>query len=283
MKMLALAAFLIAAQDAPVKVVRDLTYYSGADADEKKHKLDLYLPATDKPFPVLMWIHGGAWTMGDRAQFGAIGERFAELGIGCAVISYRLSPGVKHPEHVKDCARAFAWLHANVKKHGGDPDRLFVFGQSAGGHLAALLALDRKYLDELKVPAEAIKGAVPMSGMYAIFAVENAKGAFMEVFPKAFGTDREVCRDASPVLHLKDAKVPMLVITEVKDPPVRAQMRIFQAAVEKEGLKNIRFADAEDRTHLTIVTQMMRKGEDPVREKVADFVRGRCKELDAGR
>jgi acetyl esterase/lipase len=276
-----LVLLLAAAQESQVKVVKDLAYYTGLDADEKKHKLDLYLPATDKPFPVLMWIHGGAWTMGDRAMFAGIGERFAERGIGCAVISYRLSPGVKHPEHVKDCARAFAWLRENIKKHGGDPDRLFVSGQSAGGHLAALLALDRKYLDELKVPEDALKGAVPMSGLYMIFAIEDAKGPLTAMFPKAFGTDKEVCRDASPMSHLKDGKAPpMLVITESKDPPVRAQMKMFQAAAEKDGLKSIRFADAEDRTHLTIVTKMMAKGDDPVRAMVVDFVQQRCKELD---
>ena len=192
-----LLLLLTAAQDAQVKVVKDLAYYAGPDADEKKHKLDLYLPVTDKPFPVLMWIHGGAWMMGDRAMFGGIGERFAERGIGCAVISYRLSPGVKHPEHVKDCARAFAWLHANIKKHGGDPDRLFVFGQSAGGHLTALLTLDRKYLDELKVPEDAIKGAVPMSGLYMIFAIEDSKSPITAMFPKAFGTDKDVCQSQS--------------------------------------------------------------------------------------
>ncbi len=143
------ALVLLCPQESQVKAVKDVAYYEGADADAKKHKLDLYLPVSDKPFPVAMWIHGGGWVLGDRSMYGALGRRLAERGIGCAVISYRLSPGVKHPEHVKDCARAFAWLHANAKTHGGDPDRLFVSGQSAGGHLSALLALDRTYLNQL--------------------------------------------------------------------------------------------------------------------------------------
>lgn len=275
---LALACLL---QDAKVKEARDILYYDGKDSDDPKHRLDLFLPDTDKPFPVAMWIHGGAWSMGDRKMFTAIGERFAERGIGCAVISYRLSPGVKHPEHIKDCARAFAWIQANIKKHGGDPERLFVFGQSAGGHLTALLALDRKYLDELKVPEDAIKGAVPMSGVYEIPALGDNAGPLMKMFPTAFGSDKDVCRDASPLQHLKGAKIPMLILTESDDPPIRAQMKLFKAAADREGLAHIRFEDAEDRTHLTIVSKMFRRGDDPVRDRIIEFIKERCAELDA--
>src|SRR5438477_8411910 len=77
-------------QDGEVHEVKDLPYYDGPEADPAKHKLDLYFPRQAKKVPVLMWIHGGAWAMGDRAWFGGIGRRFAEQGIGVAVISYRL-------------------------------------------------------------------------------------------------------------------------------------------------------------------------------------------------
>jgi acetyl esterase/lipase len=280
MRLLALL-LLLAPQEAKVRTVKDVAYYEGEGADPRKHRLDLYLPAGDKPFPVAMWIHGGGWMMGDRSLFGALGERMAERGIGCAVISYRLSPGVKHPEHVKDCARAFAWLHANVRAHGGDPDRLFVFGQSAGGHLSALLTLDRTYLAEAKVPEDALKGTVPMSGVYSIPALpEETRLPLMAMFPKSFGSDPEVCRAASPVSHLKGSAVPMLILTESDDLPIRAQAAGFKAAVEKEGLKHVLFEDAKDRNHFSIVIRMMRAGDDPVRDRVIEFIRSRCRELE---
>src|SRR5687767_318825 len=162
--MLAIALLALALAADEVREIKDVPYVDGADADPVKHKLDLYLPKEAKKFPVLMWIHGGAWSMGDRAWFGEIGRRFAEEGIGLAAISYRLSPKVKHPAHVEDCARAFAWLRANIARHGGDPGRLFVAGQSAGGHLAALLATDPSWLRALQVPDGAIRGVIPMSG-----------------------------------------------------------------------------------------------------------------------
>src|ERR1022692_1687969 len=81
-----------------VEATRNLTYYEGDDADKEKHKLDLYLPKGKKDFPVVVFVHGGAWVFGDRNFFGVyegVGKMFARHGIGAAVISYRLSPGVK--------------------------------------------------------------------------------------------------------------------------------------------------------------------------------------------
>jgi len=140
--MMKYAAILILAlaRGSDVREVRDLAYVDGPDADPVKHKLDLYLPKDAKNVPVLMWIHGGGWKTGDRSWYRELGLRFAESGVGFAAISYRLSPKVKHPAHVEDCARAFAWLRGHVSEYGGDPERLFAVGQSAGGHLALWLA-----------------------------------------------------------------------------------------------------------------------------------------------
>ena len=213
-----------------------------------------------------------------------MGRRFAEAGIGFAAVSYRLSPKVKHPAHVEDCARAFAWLHANVAKHGGDPDRLFVSGQSAGGHLSALLALDGRYLKALQVPEGAIKGAIPMSGIYTIPALPAETKGMMAMFPDAFGSEPEVCRDASPSRYVARLAFPMLVITETQDPGyVRLNAAQLRRAAQDAGVKDIRFMDAENRNHFSIVTNLARKGDDPQRTAMVDFIRQRCKELDGGK
>lgn len=276
------AALALIAALAQVKEHRDLAYHDAPDADAKKHKLDLYVPESKDPVPVLMWIHGGGWKIGDRTMYAELGRRLAEAGIACAVISYRLSPDVKHPEHVKDCARAFAWLRSHVKEYGGDPERLFVAGQSAGGHLAALLALNRKYLDEVKVPVEAIRGVVPMSGLYRIPAVQRDLPG-LRMFKEAFGSDPEVCKDASPVEFAAQAKAPMLVITEADEEGgdegvpasklVRESTRGFRKALEEAGFKDAEFRDAAGRNHVSIVTKLMGKDEDPVRTWIVEFVR----------
>ena len=264
-------------QDPAVRELRDLPYYEGPDADLQKHKLDLYLPEGASKAPVLMWIHGGAWKSGDRALYAEIGRRFAEEGVAFAAISYRLSPKVQHPAHIEDCARAFAWLHAHVAEHGGDPDRLFVSGQSAGGHLSALLALDPRWLRARGVPDDALKGTIPMSGVYSIPALPADARGLMSMFPGAFGSDPAACRDASPLTHVAGLSAPMLVITETEDAAfLRGGMQLLRAAGIRADVKDLRFIDAEHRNHFSIVIGLARKSGDPQRSAMLDFVRRRC-------
>jgi acetyl esterase/lipase len=267
--LLALAATL--AQGETVRQIRDLAYVEGPDADPRKQKLDLYMPSGARSAPVLMWIHGGAWKIGDRSWYRGMGLRFAEAGVGFAAISYRLSPGVKHPAHVQDCAAALAWLRAHVAEHGGNPERLFVSGQSAGGHLTALLALNPKYLDEAKVPRDAIKGSIPMSGVYRITA---------GLLPEVFGSDPQTLADASPIQFVKNASAPMLVITEKNDSfRLRPTMQAFKRALEEAGVTTVEFRDAPDRDHISIVVNLARK-DDPQLAAMIEFIKKRCDELD---
>src|SRR5438876_3974931 len=132
-----------------LREVQDLAYVEGKDPDASSHKLDLYLPQGKKDFPVLVFLHGGCWTFGDKSGgdlYPPFARALAGHGVGVVLPNYRLSPWVKHPAHVKDAARAVAWTRKNVGKYGGDANRLFVGGHSAGGHLAALLATDEQYL-----------------------------------------------------------------------------------------------------------------------------------------
>jgi acetyl esterase/lipase len=190
---------------------------------------------------------------------------------------------VKHPEHARDAARAFAWVRSNISRHGGDPERLFLMGHSAGGHLTALLATDPKHLKAAGVPAGTLKGAIPMSGVYFIPALPETTRGFLRFLPEAFGSDPETCRDASPVNHLKTLACPLLVLTETEDTlRVRPSMEILKAAIQRQGVTGVEFVDAKDRNHLSIVTKMMGPESDPVRDRILEWVRGRCKELDAG-
>src|SRR5207237_6481418 len=140
-------------------------------ADSFRNRLDLYLPKGKKDFPVVFLVHGGAWMLGDNrccGLYSSVGEFLASQGIGVVLPNYRLSPAVKHPEHVKDVARAFAWARAHIADHGGRPDRLFVAGHSAGGHLVALLATDETYLRAEGLQAADVRGVVAFSGVYRI-------------------------------------------------------------------------------------------------------------------
>src|SRR5947209_6493655 len=138
-----------AAEKFAVRELRDVSYWEGRDADPSRHKLDLFLPKGKKDFPVLVLVHGGAWTLGDKTFFGrgdALGEFFACQGIGVVLPNYRLAPAVKNAAQVQDLARAVAWIYGHLRALGGAPDQLFLCGHSAGGQLISLLTADESYL-----------------------------------------------------------------------------------------------------------------------------------------
>jgi acetyl esterase/lipase len=194
-----------------VQTVQDVAYYEGPDVNKVRHRLDLYLPKDHKDYPVLFFVHGGAWRHGDKNQLGiyaGLGNLFARHGIGTVVINYRLSPSVKHPEHVKDVARAFAWTIKNVEKYGGRKDEVFVCGHSAGGHLVSLLCTDESYLKAEGLTSKAICGVISMSGVYLL-----PDG----LMPSVFGTDPEARKQAAPISHVHKGLPPFLILYADKD------------------------------------------------------------------
>jgi acetyl esterase/lipase len=276
-----------------VETIRDVAYYDGADADKIKHKLDLYLPRDRKDFPVLIFIHGGAWTMGDKNYFGlhsGFGRLLAAHGVGTVVINYRLSPGVKHPEHIKDVARAFAWTHKNIGKYGGRADQIFVTGHSAGAHLAALLATDETYLKAHGLSLRDIKGVIPMSGVYVIrdlplsfgFNVQPpGPGALMVAGNLAlrlnparivFGDDPKVLKDASPLTHVNPRCPPFLIVYGDCDFPTCDGMSEQLCKALKEQKCEAQTLVLKDRNHLTVIFKASREG-DPAAQAILDFIK----------
>ena len=185
-----------------VDVQAGISYIEGTPADANKHKLDLYLPRDKKNFPVLVFLHGGSWRNGDRSLYKALGDRFARAGIGVAIPSYRLMPGNPHPAQIEDAAAAFAWVARNIAERGGDPSRIYLSGHSAGAHLAALLALDDKYLKKFDLAPTAIRAVIAMSGVYD---VDNLKSFLVS------GADNSARHDASPLAHVHSGAPPFLI------------------------------------------------------------------------
>lgn len=256
-----------------IESVRDVAYYDGADADKVKHRLDLYLPKELKDFPVVFFIHGGAWRHGDKSWMGVysgFGKFCASHGIGAVVTNYRLSPGVAHPEHIKDVARAFAWTRRNIAKHRGQPEQLFVAGHSAGGHLAALLATDEQYLKAEGLGLDAIRGVIPMSGIYRI--PDNSP-----FFKQAFTEDGKVRKAASPLVHVKPGLPPFLVIYAENDLPYcgKEPSEEFCKALQDNKCR-VKSLEAKERNHVSLILKVSTE-DDPASLALRDFVADICK------
>jgi acetyl esterase/lipase len=278
----------LAAKDeltSPVREVLDVPYYTGPGADEDRHRLDLYLPRGKKDFPVAVFVHGGGWMLGDKGFFGhgqALGRHFARLGVGVVMPSYRLSPKVKHPEHVRDVARAVAWTVKHLRAYGGDVHRLYLLGHSAGGHLVSLLATDKGYLTAVGIKPSLIRGVVSISGVYRApevafnFGVAGASSGLklrIHPFSLVFGTAPGVDRKAFPLYHVTAGLPPFLLVNAGRDLPMLPEMATeFAAALKRAGDK-VRVLRVPGRDHDSILFRAV-NDEDPVSRAVTAFILG---------
>jgi acetyl esterase/lipase len=251
------------AGDYEVDTIQGIAYYDGNDADPVRHKLDLYLPRGQKDFPVLIFVHGGTWKSGNKDLYAPLGRLYARNGIGIVIINYRLSPKVKHPAHIQDVARAFAWTHKNIAKHGGDPKNIFVCGHSAGGHLVSLLSTNETYLKAEGLAIADIKGTIPLSGVFVL--IPNA------MFKDIFTDDKEVVKSASPIDHVKGNHPPCLLLYADKDFLTLDTMAEQMCKKLKECKCEASTLKIADRTHISIITSMVRI-EDPANQAILEFL-----------
>jgi acetyl esterase/lipase len=258
-----LAAGLVSGGTHEVDVIPDIAYREGPEADTRKQKLDLYLPRGKTNFPVLFFIHGGGWASGDRKLYMPVGRLFARNGIGTVVVSYRLTPQVRHPDHIEDVARAFAWTHRNIARHGGRPDQIFVTGQSAGGHLAALLVTNERYLKAEGLNVGAIKGAMPISGIYTF-----PPGRLTRVIGDAPGA----ADDASPLRHVSGKEPPFLILLAEDDFPGCDRMSKALDDLLKARKIPSSLQEIQGRNHISIMVRLMLDETDPASQALLRFV-----------
>ncbi|PYM11168.1 MAG: hypothetical protein DME18_14665 [Verrucomicrobia bacterium] len=247
-----------------VEVKKDIDYTPDESADANKHRLDLYLPKDKKPAPVFFFIHGGAWRSGDRSQYLPLGNRFAKEGVLTVVPSYRLAPRNPHPAQIEDVAAAFAWVARHVAEYGGDTNRIYVGGHSAGGHLAALLALDDHYLKTHRLSPKQIRGAIALSGVYDLAEGDSQSSVF--------GKDKQVRRDASPLFHVNGLAPPFLISYCQWDyPTLPVQARVFHAALQKANVAaELVFVAREN--HISEMISLT-QDDDPTAKAILKFIK----------
>ena len=191
------------------------------------------------PLPVMFWIHGGGWQVGDKSDVGLKPKVLTQRGFIFVSTNYRLLPEVTMDDLIRDVAKSLGWVHRNIAKHGGDPKRIFVGGHSAGAQLAALICTDDRYLKEEGVTFDVLKGCVPVDGdtydiPKIIMTAEHRQalyGGKMYIFGhrQKFGNDPEKHVDFSAVTHVEKGKgiPPFLLLYFPGNPDTRAQAEIF--------------------------------------------------------
>ena len=229
-----------------IRIFHDIIYRKDPKDTKGWNKLDLYLPKT-KGFATLIWIHGGGLHSGDKSKITPVAKRFVAEGYGVASINYRLYPQAKYPTQIQDVAEAFTWVHGNIASKGGDSNLIFVAGGSAGGHLTALLATNDSFLKQHGLKSNAIRGAIPISGLMDVSRVggDRRKGIW--------GDDPKIHRAASPLHHAHKNAPPMLLLHAEHDTADRRtqNQEIFNA-LKKAQHPDVAIHELKNRTHNSI-------------------------------
>ena len=236
-----------------IRKIGDLDY---AGTGNPRHRLDLYFPEKpvgEKPLPLLVFVHGGGWQKGDKAiglnrirKFVRDGE-FAGASIG-----YRLSGEVTWPAQIHDCKAAIRWLRAQADQYGFDPDRIAVWGTSAGGHLVAMLGVSRRVeglegaLGDHADQSSEVQAVVNFFGPSELLTMNdhpstidhNAPGSPESNLVGGTLQDHpEIAKNASPITHVSSGDAPMLLVHGTEDKLVPYPQSVdLRAKLESEGV-----------------------------------------------
>jgi arylformamidase len=239
------------------KVTRNIPY---ANPAHERHILDIYAPDGAQNLPVVFWIHGGGWQTGDKSDVQIKPRVFNERGFVFVSTNYRLVPHVEMDVLIRDVAMSLGWVHKNIARHGGDPQRIFVMGHSAGAQLAALICIDDRYLSAEGVPFDVLKGCVPVDGdtfdLPAIITTAEIRQAVHGLpLPEfghrvKFGNDPKKHIDFSAVTHVAKGKgiPPFLILHVAGQPDTTAQAKRLGAVLTEAQIPTKVFG-ARETTH----------------------------------
>ncbi len=196
----------VSAQKVEYATQLNIPYYdnsvSKSDAYLKERcVLDVYYPKNSKSFATVIWFHGGGLTSGEKE----LPEALKNQGIAVISVNYRLGPKVVAPKYIEDAAAATAWVFKNINTFGGDASLIFVSGHSAGGYLATMIGLDKKWLNAQGIDANKIAGLIPFSGQAITHFLVRKERGIPETQP--------VIDEYAPLFYVRADAPPLLLIT----------------------------------------------------------------------
>jgi acetyl esterase/lipase len=221
-----------------------------AYGDLPRQKLDVYRPTQPRasPAPVVVFFYGGAWSSGERGDYRFIGQRLAADGFTVVIPDYRLHAEAKFPAFLEDGARALRWTQDHIAEFGGDPERLFLIGHSAGAYNAVMLALDRRYGAAAGFGSERIRGVIGLAGPYD-FKLDTP------LLKSLFGGAADP-GDTQPVRFAVSGAPPMLLMTGDTDETVRPANSVSLAAHLRAAGTPVELREFPGVSHIDLLLQL---------------------------
>lgn len=258
-------ANMLARMQKPV-VVYDIDYGS-----EERQQLDLYHAGNSTTArPVVVFLYGGAWMQGSKDQYLFVGEALVSKGFVGVIPNYRLFPDVKFPTFVEDSALALKWVYNNIQRFGGDPNDVYIMGHSAGAHIAALLALDERYLRSVGGNKRWLKGMIGLAGPYDWLPYFSASDK------QIFGPPSQY--PASQPINFVDGDEPRLLLmygNKDKTVKIRNIDNLAAAIRSKQGKVKTIFYPRLGHIGIVGALSIPLRSRAPVLEDVAAFIYGK--------
>jgi len=237
-------------EDRPVRDLAYATPEAGVPADALS--LDLWPGASPLPTPLVVFVHGGTWMNGGKYA-GTAGQAraFRSAGFAYATVNYRLRRYAAPDGAARDIAQAIAFLRAEAGGCGVDPSRIVLMGHSAGGHLAALVALDPGYLAGAGVPPGVVR-AVVLLDAYGLDIPRHVRESGDPVYARVFGPDPVGWTAMSPVTYAGPGRPPAVILhVDARNPETPGQARVLAEALRAAGGEAV-VHEAEGENHISI-------------------------------
>ena len=262
------------------KVTRDIVYDRAVGADLKRQSLDVLSVTKARQCPVMIWVHGGSWVAGDKANVRTLPEVLGSQGFILVSINYRFPPAVNFDGQSHDVAAAIAWVYRHIAEYGGDPQNIFLIGHSAGAHLISLVATDPTYLTGQDLTLSVLRGVVSLEGDYDLrLLAAGTPPRVPDLYIAPFTQDPANWWKASPLAYVKRGSgiAPFVLAYSGGARPIptpsprrKKDAEVFIAALTAAGIE-ADLVGLPSKSHTEIAAEFGAPG-DPIAAKVFPFL-----------
>ena len=271
--LLFLCAVLHLAAFAKVKVEKNIGYSN--DKNDSNRQLNVYYKkGVVNPQDVIIFIHGGSWSSGKKETYWWLGRNMARKGIVTVVINYGLAPENKYQQMAADCTEAVKWVKEHISEYGGNPNRIFLMGHSAGGHLAELINADPQYFAAagLKNP---VRGVI-LDDAFGLdmneYLTHSEKDANYYNFLRTFSASPQTWTMASPLHYLTQIQNPHLIFYGGRTyPAIQIQSKRMQKELQEHQVRS-ELQEIKNKKHVGMISQMI-FGCNPLYDDILEFIK----------
>ena len=256
---------------AQIRVEKNINY---AGNSYQANTLNVYHKKNDvKNQDVIVFIHGGSWSSGKKETYWWLGRNLAKKNIVTAVINYPLAPSVTYKEMAAASAQAVKWVRDSIAQYGGNPNRIFIMGHSAGGHLAELINSDPQYFKNIGVE-NPIKGVI-LNDAFGLdmneYLTKAEKDNYYTDFIRTFSTQSKTWQLASPLFYVQNINNPHLIFYGTKTyPAIQIQSKRMHKELQSQNIP-VMLEIIEGKKHVPMIAQMI-WGSNKLYKSIVNFL-----------